>query len=128
VLRLQALERLGWLAVERGDFDTGASTAKEALRLAEELGSQFVASAQALLGYTALQQGQHGVAARLFAESLRSYQANGDLTGAAQVLAWFWRTVAPAYEALGEAAVNGAPRGARMPLDAALSYAASDDD
>ena len=247
VLRLKALERLGWLAVEHGDFDTGASTAKKALRLAEELGSQFVASAQALLGYTALQQGHHEVAARLLAKSLRTYQANGDLTGAAQVrhhqahlamktgdparaealfdeavtlaqqaqdtglaayallsgipvlvdngritdarsrwltayqqtgpagsavlhlallgyaasvaaaggrphravvlteiavgllsetgwqddtlLAWFWRTVTPAYEALGEAAVSEArEEGQRMTLDAALSYAASDDD
>jgi predicted ATPase/class 3 adenylate cyclase len=86
VLRLKALERLGWLAAEHGDFDTGASTAKQALRLAEELGSQPVAGAQALLGYTALQQGHHEVAARLLAKSLRTYRANGDLTGAAQVL------------------------------------------
>jgi len=247
VLRLKALERLGWLAVEHGDFDTGASTAKKALRLAEELGSQFVASAQALLGYTALQQGHRDKAARVLAKSLRTFQANGDLTGAAQVrhhqaylamktgdparaevlfdeaatlahqaqdtglatyallsgipvvvddgritdarnrwmtaykqtgpadsavlhlallgyaasiaaaggrshravvlteiavgllsetgwqddtlLAWFWRTVAPAYEALGEAGVTRArEEGQRMPLDAALSYAASDDD
>jgi non-specific serine/threonine protein kinase len=85
VLRLKALERLGWLAVEHGDFDTGASTAKKALRLAEELGSQFVASAQALLGYTALQQGHHDVAARLLAKSLRTYQADGVLSGAAQI-------------------------------------------
>ena len=247
VLRLKALERLGWLAVEHGDFDTGASTAKKALRLAEELGSQFVASAQALLGYTALQQGHRDKAARVLAKSLRTFQANGDLTGAAQVrhhqaylamktgdparaevlfdeaatlahqaqdtglatyallsgipvvvddgritdarnrwmtaykqtgpadsavlhlallgyaasiaaaggrshravvlteiavgllsetgwqddtlLAWFWRTVAPAYKALGEADVTRArEEGQRMPLDAALSYAASDDD
>jgi predicted ATPase/class 3 adenylate cyclase len=247
VLRLQALERLGWLAVEHGDFDTGAGTAKQALRLAEELGGQYVASAQALLGYTALQQGQHEVAGRLLAKSLRTYQASGDLAGAARVrhhqaylamktgdparaetlfdeavtlarqagdtglaayallsgipvlvdggrvtgardrwltayqqtgpagsavlhlallgyaaaiaaaggrshravvlteialgllsetgwqddtlLAWFWRTVAPAYEALGEAAVNEArEEGQRMPLDAALAYAARDDD
>jgi predicted ATPase len=247
VLRLQALERLGWLAVEHGDFEIGASTAKKALGLAEELGSQFVADAQTLLGFTALQQGDHEMAARLFGESLRTYQANGDLTGAAQVrhhqaslavrmgdpaqaealfdeavtiarqagdtglatyamlssipvlvddrritdardrwltayqqtgsagsavlhlallgyaasiaaaggrshravvlteialglltetgweddtlLAWFWTTVAPAYEALGEAAVNEArEEGQRTTLDAALSYAASDDD
>jgi len=45
------------------------------------------------------------------------------------LLAWFWRTVAPAYEALGEAGVTRArEEGQRMPLDAALSYAASDDD
>jgi predicted ATPase/class 3 adenylate cyclase len=247
VLRLKALERLGWLAVEHGDFETGASTAKTALRLAEELGSQFVAGTQNLLGFTALQQGDHEMAARQFAKSLRTYQANGDLTGAAQVrhhqaqlamrtgdparaealfdevisiahqtgdtglatygllssipvlvdagrvtdarnrwltayqqpgpagsavlqlallgyaasiaaaggrphravvlteialgllsetgwqddtlLAWFWSTVAPAYEALGEAAVNEArEEGQRMTMDAALLYAASDDD
>jgi hypothetical protein len=45
------------------------------------------------------------------------------------LLAWFWRTVAPAYKALGEADVTRArEEGQRMPLDAALSYAASDDD
>jgi predicted ATPase/class 3 adenylate cyclase len=247
VHRLQALERLGWLAVEHGDFGTGASTAKQALRLAEELGDQFVADAQALLGFTALQQGNLTVASRLLASSLRSYRANGDLTGVAQVrhhqaylamrtgdparaealfdeavtiarqagdtglatyallsgipllvdsgriadarnhwltaheqigpagsvvvqlallgyaaaiaaaggrshravvlteialgllsetgwqddtlLAWFWRTVAPAYDALGEAAVSGArEEGQRLPLAAALAYAAGDAD
>ena len=247
VLRLKALERLGWLAVEHGEFGTGASTAKQALRLAEELGGQFIADAQSLLGFTALQQGNHTVASRLLASSLRNYRANGDLTGVAQVrqhqaylamrtgdparaealfdeavtiarqagdtglamyallsgipllvdggrvtearnhwltayeqigpassavvhlallgyaasiaaaggrshravvlteialgllsetgwqddtlLAWYWRTVAPAYQALGETGVNEArEQGQRMPLDAALSYAASDDD
>lgn len=45
------------------------------------------------------------------------------------LLAWYWRTVAPAYQALGETGVNEArEQGQRMPLDAALSYAASDDD
>jgi uncharacterized protein DUF4062/tetratricopeptide repeat protein len=242
-----ALERLGWLAVEHGDFDTGASTAKQALRLAEDLGGQFVASAQSLLGFTALQQGNQTLAGRLLARSLRNARANGDLIGVAQVrhhqaqlavrtgdparaeelldevvtiarqtgdtglatygllsaipllvdsgriadardrwltayqqtgpadsavlqlallgyaaaiaaargrsrqavvlteialgllsetgwrddtlLAWFWRTVAPAYETLGETDVNGArEEGQRKTLDAALSYAASDDD
>jgi len=45
------------------------------------------------------------------------------------LLAWFWRTVAPAYDALGEAAVTAARQEAqRMPLDAALLYAASEND
>jgi hypothetical protein len=168
------------------------------------------ASAQALLGFTALQQGNHDTASRLLDESLHIYQANGQLTGVAQVrhhqaalamktgnpacaealfddvvaiasqtqdtglatyallssipilvddgritdarravalteialgllsatgwqddelLAWFWRTVAPAYEELDEAALAGAREQAqRMLPGAALSYAAGDDD
>jgi predicted ATPase/class 3 adenylate cyclase len=84
-LRLKALERLAWLATEHGDFDSAASAATEALRLAEALGSRFTATPLALLGFTALQQGQHDQAGRLLEESLRIYQANGELTGVAQV-------------------------------------------
>ena len=44
-------------------------------------------------------------------------------------LAWFWKTVAPAYEALDEATLMAAREQARrLPPDAALRYAASDDD
>ncbi|HEY6295783.1 MAG TPA: tetratricopeptide repeat protein [Streptosporangiaceae bacterium] len=56
-----------------------------ALRLAEELGDRFTGAPRALLGFTALQQGQHDQAARLLEESLRTYQANGEPTGVAQV-------------------------------------------
>ena len=84
-LRVKALERLAWLAVQHGDLDAAGRAAEEELRLAEDLGGQFTASAQALLGFTALQQGNHDAASRLLDESLRSYQANGELTGVAQV-------------------------------------------
>jgi len=84
-LRLKALERLAWLATEHGDFDSAGRAATEALHLGEELGDQFTAAPRALLGFTALQQGQHEQAGRLLEESLRIYQANGELTGVAQV-------------------------------------------
>jgi predicted ATPase/class 3 adenylate cyclase len=84
-LRAKALERLAWLAVQHGDLDAAGRAAEEELRLAENLGGQFTASAQALLGFTALQQGNHDAASRLLDESLCAYQANGDLTGVAQV-------------------------------------------
>jgi predicted ATPase/class 3 adenylate cyclase len=46
-----------------------------------------------------------------------------------ELLAWFWRTVAPSYEALDEAAMAGAREQAqRMLPGAALLYAAGDDD
>jgi predicted ATPase/class 3 adenylate cyclase len=84
-LRVKALERLAWLAVQHGDLNAAGRAAEEELHLAEELGGQFTASAQALLGFTALQQGNHDTASRLLDESLHIYQANGQLTGVAQV-------------------------------------------
>jgi len=84
-LRLKALERLAWLANAHGDFGVAASAAGEALRLAEGLGDRFTAAPRAILGFTALQQGQHDRAGALLEESLRTYQANGELTGVAQV-------------------------------------------
>jgi hypothetical protein len=44
------------------------------------------------------------------------------------LLAWFWKTVAPAYEALGETALAGAREQAQqLTPDAALAYALSDE-
>jgi predicted ATPase/class 3 adenylate cyclase len=84
-LRLTALVYAGWLATEHGDLDAGASAAREAVRLAEELGGRFTANARTLLGYTALQQGHYDTASKMFARSLRTFRANGDLAGVAQV-------------------------------------------
>jgi predicted negative regulator of RcsB-dependent stress response len=85
MLRLQALERLGWLAVEHGDLSSAAAAAEEMLGLSDHTGGEGRAMALALAGYIAMQAGDLARASENLAESLIGYQAAGDLVGIAQV-------------------------------------------
>ncbi len=84
-LRLRALEHLGWLSAEQGDLETASSTANDALRVAEKLGSEEVATAQSLLGYVALQKGELEQAERFLAMSLAAFRATDNRTKIARV-------------------------------------------
>jgi len=85
-LHLRALEHKAWLSLEHGDLQTAVNSAHDALRMAEELGGQKVAAAQALLGFAALRDRDFQVAGDWFARSLQAYRAGGNLVGVAQVL------------------------------------------
>ena len=85
MLRLGALERLGWLAVEHGDLPSAAAAAQEMLGLSEHTSGQGRAMALALEGVVAMQEGDFVRASDSLAESLIGYQAAGDLVGVAQV-------------------------------------------
>ncbi|HEY6276547.1 MAG TPA: adenylate/guanylate cyclase domain-containing protein [Streptosporangiaceae bacterium] len=85
MLRLRALERLGWLAVEHGDLSSAAAAAEEMLGLSEHTGGGGRAIALSLAGYIALQMGDLAQASDSLAEGLIGYQAAGDLVGVAQV-------------------------------------------
>jgi predicted ATPase/class 3 adenylate cyclase len=85
MLRLQALERLGWLAVEHGDLSSAAAAAEEMLGLSDHTGGEGRAMALALAGYVAMQTGDLAGASESLAESLTGYQTAGDLVGIAQV-------------------------------------------
>jgi tetratricopeptide (TPR) repeat protein len=85
MLRLQALERLGWLAVEHGDLSSAADAAAEMLGLSGHAGGEGRAMALALAGYIAMQTGDLTRASDSLAESLIGYQAAGDRVGIAQV-------------------------------------------
>ena len=85
MLRLRALEQMGWLAVEQGDTDSGAAAAKEMLELAQEHGGHGRAEALSIMGFGALKHGDHTLAAELLDSSLAGYQAAGNTVGIAQV-------------------------------------------
>ena len=85
MLLLQALERLGWPAVEHGDLSSAAAASEEMLGLSDQTGGEGRAMALALTGYVAMQTGDLTRASDSLAESLIGYQAAGDLVGIAQV-------------------------------------------
>jgi len=85
MLRLQALERLGWLAIQHGDLSSAAAAAEEMLGLSDHTGGTGRAMALALTGYLAMQTGDLARASDSLAEGLIGYQASGDLAGIAQV-------------------------------------------
>jgi predicted ATPase/class 3 adenylate cyclase len=85
MLRLRALERLGWLAAGHGDLPSAAAAAEEMLGLSEHTDGEGRAIALALAGYVAMEAGDFASASASLAESLIGYQAAGDLAGVAQV-------------------------------------------
>jgi non-specific serine/threonine protein kinase len=136
MLRLQALERLGWLAIQHGDLSSAAAAVEEMLEFSDHTGGTGRAMALALTGYVAMQTGD-------LARASDSAASDGQYTRAviltqvavrllgetgwddAHLLDWFRRTLRPAFETLGkDAAAHARAKGDLMTVGEAFDYAA----
>jgi predicted ATPase/DNA-binding SARP family transcriptional activator len=83
-VRADALNMIGILAAEQGEFDTSEASFKAALADARAVEStRVIASALANLGNLAFYSGDHDAARHLYKESIQYFESLGDLRGQA---------------------------------------------
>jgi predicted ATPase/class 3 adenylate cyclase len=81
---VQALQGVGVLAYQQGEYDAARSYIEESLSIGRDLGEAVgIADSLCLLGDVALAQGSYPEARSLFEESLSLYRASGDQSGIA---------------------------------------------
>jgi predicted ATPase/DNA-binding SARP family transcriptional activator len=83
-LRADALNMIGILAAEQGEFDTSRASFEAALAEARAAGSaRVISSGLVNLGNIAFYSGDHDAARGLYQESIQHFEALGDLRGQA---------------------------------------------